>query len=324
MPALSIIIPTLNRGTTFRNTIAQVLRQDLQDFEIVIIDQSDAPERYAVKAFIDELSDDRLRYVFVESKNLPNARNEGLARISGRIVLFLDDDVVLLDGNFLAAHVRAFDDPAVGGVTGRTIERSLTSNSFRTVMKVTAGGRTLINLSGYEACAVDGLKGANMSFRASLFPELGGFDRNFIGSAILEDVDFSARVRAAGWALKFEPRAELLHLSAPRGGVRVGDAILREAWRFRLTCYFVLKHRGFVGLPSFIWTFGLIGIIRVLRWRQSGVAALLWQGVRDGWADWRRGPDQELPHQSASRLGGVPTWVDAHDRSEARQALGTR
>lgn len=315
VPALSIIVPTLNRGRVFRETIAQILLQDFQDYELLAVDQSDAPERTENEAFIRGLGDERLFYVHVERRNLPNARNEGLARASGGIVLFLDDDVVLLDGGFLGAHVRAFDEPGVGGVTGRTIERSLTSNSSTTVMRVTPGGRTLINLSGMEPCAVAGLKGANMSFRSSLFDALGGFDRNFIGSAILEDVDFSFRVGAAGWALRFEPRAELLHLSAPRGGVRVADAIAREAWRFRLTCYFVLKHRGLAGLAPFALTFGSIALARVLRWRRPSAATVLWDAVLSGWADWRRGPDEALsrrPAMPADRPARAALQVEAH------------
>ena len=303
MPVLSIIIPTLNRGRVFQDTVAQVLRQRLADFELIVVDQSDEPVRGQNEAFLHALGDDRVSYLFVPTKNLPNARNEGLARVGGAVVLFLDDDVILLGDDFLDAHVDAFRDPAVGGVTGRTIERSMASNSAGTAMHVTPGGRTIINLTGTTRCAVAGLKGANMSYRGSLFAELGGFDRNFVGSAILEDVDFSFRVTAAGRKLVFEPKAEMLHLSAPSGGVRVVDAIARECWRFQLTCYFVLKHRGIVGLLPFALTFGLIGAVRVLRWRQPKAALALWQACERGWQAWKRGPDQRL---AVSRLAEGP------------------
>lgn len=294
MPKLSIIIPTLNRGRVFAETIAQVRRQRFTDFELVVVDQSDDPLRRENETFIRELADPRVSYIHVERKNLPNARNEGLARVGGEVVLFLDDDVILLDEGFLDAHWDAYLDPGVGGVTGRTIERSLRSNSPRTAMHVSWGGRTVINLTGTERCFIAGMKGANMSFRASLFAQLGGFDRNFVGSAILEDVDFSFRATAAGWRLAFEPRAEMLHLSAPQGGVRVTDAIARECWRYQLTCYFVLKHRGLPGLLPFAVTFGLIAVVRVLRWRKPSAARLLWTAGQRGWIAWKQGPDQAL------------------------------
>ena len=275
MPTLSIIVPTLNRGPVFRRTVGHVLDQSFTDFELIVVDQSDQPERANNEAFLRAKGDTRLRYIQVPRKNLPNARNEGLALARGQIILFLDDDVVLLGDDFLDAHVDAYADASVGGVTGRTIERWLRSNSADTAMRVTWGGRTIINLAGTSRTTVAGLKGANMSFRADLFEQLGGFDRNFVGSAILEDVDFSFRASAAGWRLIFEPRAELLHLSAASGGVRVADEIAREGWRFQLTCYFVLKHRGRLGLLPFAATFGLIGLLRALRWLRPGTIPLL-------------------------------------------------
>lgn len=305
MPKLSIIIPTLNRGRVFQDTVRQVLRQRFTDFELVVVDQSDDEVRRANEAFVAALGDPRVRSIHVVRKNLPNARNEGLACVTGEVVLFLDDDVILIADDFLDAHVRAFDDPTVGGVTGRTIERSLLSNSAKTAMHVTPGGRTVINLTGTERRAVDGLKGANMSFRAALFRDLGGFDRNFTGSAILEDVDFSFRTAAAGWRLLFEPAAELLHLSAPAGGVRVTDLVARECWRFQLTCYFVLKHRGAPGLIPFAATFGAIGLVRAIRWRRPRAIGELWRACLRGRAAWRNGPDEGLTGRGGPRDVGA-------------------
>ncbi len=294
MPALSIVIPTLNRGPVLQRTVAQVLAQPFTDFELLVVDQSDPPIRAENEALLKAVDDPRLHYLFVSTKNLPNARNEALARVSGAVVLFLDDDVILLADDFLGAHMRAFADATVGGVTGRTVERALQSNSPGTAMHVTWGGRTVINLAGFEPCDIAGLKGANMSFRTALFAELRGFDRNFQGSAILEDVDISYRAKAAGWRLVFEPKAELLHLSAAAGGVRVTDLVGRECWRFQLTLYFVLKHRGISGLVPFAATFGTIALLRLVRWGRPRAALELWAACRRGWVAWRLGPDEEL------------------------------
>ena len=165
--------------------------------------------------FIEGLKDPRVHYIHLDQKNLPNARNEALAYVSSPVVLFLDDDVILIEEDFLETHLSAFDNPRVGGVTGRTLERSLHCNTQATAMHVTLGGRTIINLTGTERRLIPGLKGANMSFRREVFDSIGGFDRNYIGSAILEDIDFSARLSAAGWQMIFEPKAELLHLVRP-------------------------------------------------------------------------------------------------------------
>ena len=86
----------------------------------------------------------------------------------------------------------------------------------------------------------------------------------------------------------------MLHLSAPQGGVRITDVIARECWRYQLTCYFVLKHRGRLGLVPFAVTFGSIALVRMLRWRKANAAHLLWTACKRGWAAWTQGPDQDL------------------------------
>lgn len=295
MPELSVVIPTLNRGRLFHDTVRQVLAQDFPDFDLWLVDQSDPDQRTANGALVTTLADPRVHYFHLPVKGLPNARNEGLARCLGRIVLFLDDDVILLEPTFLAAHVRAYEDPAIGGVTGRIVERSVRPNAKDTAAHLSKGGRTITNMWGTEQRFIESCKGANMSYRRAAIDQIGGFDRRLRGTALLEDTDFSHRIREAGWKLLYDPACELVHLSAPSGGVRVEDALRGEIWRFRNTAYFVLKHRGPRHFPRFLATFGAIAAARAAKWKDPGAVAKLAQAIRDGVSDWREGPDQELP-----------------------------
>ncbi len=295
MPELSIVIPTLNRGRMFHDTVRQVLAQNFQDYELWLVDQSDAAHRAANEALVTTLADPRVRYLHLGVRGLPNARNEALARVKGKIILFLDDDVILLRDDFLNAHVETFADPRVGGVTGRIVERSVRPNVPGVSGHLSKGGRTLTNMWGTERCEILGLKGANMSYRAEAVAAVGGFDRNYKGTALLEDTDYSTRVRNAGWTLIFEPRAEMVHLSAASGGVRVEDAARAEYWRFRSTAYFILKNRGPRAFPRFLATFGAIASLRAVRWHSPGAVATLAGGIRDGVADFRAGADDGIP-----------------------------
>ena len=119
MPELSVLIPTLNRGRLFHDTVCGVLAQRFRDFELLVVDQSDPDGRAANERFLAEIADPRVRYLHLPVKGLPNARNEGLARATGDVVLFLDDDVILLDDGFLDAHLGPYrEDPRLGGLTG--------------------------------------------------------------------------------------------------------------------------------------------------------------------------------------------------------------
>lgn len=259
------------------------------------MDQSVGEAARQLRSALVELADPRIRYAKLDVPGLANARNEGIARSTGRVILFLDDDVILLGADFLSAHLGGFSNPRTGAVSGRIIERLNKQNTGRTRACVSLGGRTLDNMSGRRRVEISGLKGGNMSIRAELFAAIGGFDRNFSGTALLEDADFSARARLAGWNLVFEPAAELLHLSAPAGGTRVSSEREREWWRFRSTAYYIRKHRGRVGLLPFAATFALIGLKRVVQWKDPGLARYLISGVLAGLTAYRSGADQSLP-----------------------------
>jgi GT2 family glycosyltransferase len=287
--ALSIIIPTYNRAEKLAATLRDVTQQSMKDFDLWVIDQS-SPEQAAKNATaVTNLQDPRLNYVHLPTPGLPNARNEGLRRVKGDIVLFLDDDVILLVPNFLAAHLAAFDDPKVGGVTGRHIERTVTINSKRTACYVSIGGRTIFNLFGTTRQPIGSCKGSNMSFRATAIAQVGGFDRN---THLLEDTDYSVRIAKAGWQLMFEPDAELVHLSAPEGGVRKPNSIETEYRRFSSTAYYVFKHRGILGVVPFVAIFTLIAVSRVLRYRSIKVLPGYLQAILHGIALAKSGPDQ--------------------------------
>lgn len=309
-PALSVVICTYNRCTLLRRTVEQVLKQPFHALELIIIDQSDVLEAETNRATLQEMQDSRINYVHIARKGLPNARNEAIRRARAAIVLFLDDDVILLRDGFMAAHLAAYDDPRVGGVTGRHVERSVPINSRRTACHVSWSGRTIFNLFGRERVPIRTCKGSNMSFRAAVFAEVGGFDRR---TEMLEDADFSTRVVRAGWLLVFEPEAELVHLSTPSGGVRERNALRAECRRFRSTAYYVLKHRGVIGFAPFFIAFTLIAASRVLELRSVAALPILLNSILEGVRKWRAGPDEriELPLVTALASGcNLPVEAD--------------
>ena len=294
-PGLTVIIPTINRARYIADTVRQVLKQSFRNFELIVVDQSEVAVSSETATFITALADSRVSYLHLSQPGVANARNEGICRSRGEIILFLDDDVTLLTPDFLKAHLSRFTDPTIGAISGRIVERLNLPNARHTVARVSLSGRTIDNMFGTERVFLQGLKGGNMSIRTEIFRTLGGFDRNFDGTALLEEADFSTRMRAAGWKLAFEPKAELLHLSAPAGGNRVASEQEREWWRFRSTAYYVMKHRGPLGMLPFLATFGVIATHRALRWRSPRALFYLFNGIAAGLSAMQRGADETLP-----------------------------
>ena len=95
-PILTIAIPTFNSAHFLPDAIGSIMRQDLDDFEILIFDNASEDN---TEDLIRSLQNRRIRYV----RNLTNvgAQENGdrcLANSRGRYVKFLCADDVLLDG----------------------------------------------------------------------------------------------------------------------------------------------------------------------------------------------------------------------------------
>jgi glycosyltransferase involved in cell wall biosynthesis len=105
-PRASVIIPTYNKARYLDRTLASWLRQDSDDYEIVVIDDGSADEtRDVLRGYERRLP---LRHRSYPNGGRSAARNRALELAQGEIIIFSDDDRVVEPG-FVRAHVRAFD-----------------------------------------------------------------------------------------------------------------------------------------------------------------------------------------------------------------------
>ena len=223
---VSVILPTLGRGDLLCETISNILEQDYPDYEVIVVDQND-PSASCVAELAS--GDPKVRRFNIEEKGLPNARNYGVSKAKGEIVVFCDDDVILSEG-FISHHARNYGDEAVAGVAGRVLARDqhfadqrLEHNQARIAKIRWFGLCQYDNFDSKIRTYADIAQGCNMSFRKEVILKLGGFDKRFGGSAHLEETDFCIRLRNAGYRMVFDPKAELIHLKDSSGGCRAPD-----------------------------------------------------------------------------------------------------
>lgn len=116
---VSIILPTCERNGLALECVASILLNSYQSFEILVIDQDPGRslERDLAIRFPGE---QRIQYHFLETRALDAARNLGVDRARGGILVFADDDVEV-DREWLRAYVDAFAEctPPPGVVGGR-------------------------------------------------------------------------------------------------------------------------------------------------------------------------------------------------------------
>lgn len=93
MATVSVIIPTYNRAKLVQEAIESVLHQTLDDVEVIVVDDGSTDGTgEALRSRYDE----RVRYFYQANSGRSVARNRGVAASSGRYILFLDSDDLLL------------------------------------------------------------------------------------------------------------------------------------------------------------------------------------------------------------------------------------
>lgn len=261
----SVIIATKNRAADFSRTLQTLLVQTHLPEEIVIIDQSpDDSTKKAVERLAEEIcgsNNTKPGFVYIYDQSLIGvgaARNIGIERSSGDVLLFLDDDVIL-EPNFLAEMLGVYDgNPNVGGVSGvitnyprgslreRIIEEVFRLGSFRDERQ-----RIYWNadrLRNAPPIRVRKFGGGLMSVKRSMLKDVR-FDGNYRGAGS-EDIDFSWRL-SNHCALLMTPRARLLHVRTQAGGQR-------DHWvKYEVECNYYMYYRnwnsGIANRLCFLW-----------------------------------------------------------------------
>jgi GT2 family glycosyltransferase len=265
-PLISVIIPTYAREEPLRDTLEDVLKQDYPGFEVLVVDQTPT-HKPQIQAYLEQLASDRkISWFRVNWASLPGARNYGVRRASGEIILFIDDDVQMPIG-CLKAHARNYlEHPEIGAVAGRVFdrmklaekaavgsrEREVGDSSSLTTPHSPLPSYTIDDLppeamdpgiAWYYIDLVHTVKpqrvisarGCNMSFRRDIFTKYGlQFDERFRGSAVREESDFCLRSRATGYQIWYDPEAYLVHLGEETGGCH---DISTRSLQYQLTFY---------------------------------------------------------------------------------------
>ena len=217
-PAVSVIIPTYNRGTWLSETVESVLTQSFADFELLVIDDGSTDDTASVmERFLS------VRY-FRGNENLgvSHARNEGLRHAVGRYICFLDSDD-LWKKDKLKSQVEWMDqhpEYVVSYTDEIWIRNGVRVNPMKKHQK---RSEDIFN-DCLPLCIVSP---SSAIIKAELFDEIGSFDESL---PACEDYDFWLRI-AARYPFHFIPHK----LIVKRGGH--ADQLSRKYWgmdRFRV------------------------------------------------------------------------------------------
>jgi len=89
-PAVSVIVPSYNRGYCIVQCLQSVLSQTFVDFEIIVVDDASGDD---TRAQVASVFDSRIRYIVHDSnQGGAVARNTGIRIAQGEFIAFLDSD----------------------------------------------------------------------------------------------------------------------------------------------------------------------------------------------------------------------------------------
>ncbi len=229
-PRVSVVVCTHNGGRTLPQCLERLRALDYPDYEVIVVDDgsSDGSAEIA-RAHGTTL-------VQTEHRGLSFARNAGVARASGEIVAFLDDDAYP-DADWLhyvAASLRANAHAGMGGPNIPPEEDGLVADC----VAAAPGGPIHVLISDREA---EHVPGCNMAFRKSALEEIGGFDERFRAAG--DDVDVCWRLQEAGRTLGFSAGAVVMHRRRDsirrylkqQYGYGKAEALLERKWPSRYT-----------------------------------------------------------------------------------------
>ena len=227
LPRVSLIVPTRDQVKLLRACVEGLLeRTDYPNLEIIVVDNdSTHPDT------LDYLASLPARGVRVlphpHPFNYATINNMAAAEATGEIIGLINNDIEVLDGNWLKAMVAQLHQPGVGAVGAKL----LWPNGMVQHAGVTVGINGLAAHIGNLWRADDaGYLGLNQVARQQsavtaacllvhkpLFDEVSGLD-GYRYPVAFNDVDFCLRIRQLGRRIVWTPLATLIHAeSASRG-----------------------------------------------------------------------------------------------------------
>lgn len=207
-PRLSVVVATYNRGPSLVRLFELIAAQQVSaDFEVVLVD--DGSTQPAAPLVEHQSWPFPLTTLRQDNTGQAIARQRGVDRATGEIIVILDDDMEV-PPDFLAAHLEAHDGGARVGLGYIAPPKDTGSLSLferfhiHQIQQFVAAMRRGVAPRGVHLCT------GNVSFRREDFLEVGGFDESLARS---EDRELGVRLEKHGAKLAFVERAKSLHNS---------------------------------------------------------------------------------------------------------------
>jgi glycosyltransferase involved in cell wall biosynthesis len=209
-PHVSLIVCTRNRASRLAVCLEHLARLQAPPggWELVLVDNGSRDETGKRITEFARQVDFSVIHVHEPRPGLGRARNTGVARARGDILVFTDDDCYA-QPDYLIQMCRVFDESRPGYAGGRITRHDPTDDPATTKDVPTAE-----EFPPHAFVPAGAIHGANMALRREVIEAVGGFDPLLGAGAPLragEDLDLLSRASWAGWAGVYDPRPVVAH-----------------------------------------------------------------------------------------------------------------
>ena len=222
-PKVSIIVPTKDHFSILKVCIDSLIaKTTYSNYEILVVDNQ-TTQTSALKYMANLLKrEPRVRVLkYNKPFNYSDMNNQAVAQCDGDVLLFLNNDVEILDGDWLTEMVRHAARAEVGCVGAKllypdyTIQHGGVALGMHGVADHMYRGledSAEADPYGYLHCVrnTGAVTGAVLAVRRSVFEAVGRFDAKKLPVAF-NDVDLCLKAEVAGFRTVWTPYAYLIH-----------------------------------------------------------------------------------------------------------------
>ena len=226
-PLVSVIIPNKDEKETL-HTCLEMLEKNTsyQNFEIIIVENNSTTDE--IFRYYKELSGNPRIHLLRWGKefNYSAINNFAAAHAKGEYLLFLNNDVKSINGDWLEEMLGVCQRPEVGGVGAKLIYPDNTIQHAGCVIGMGGiAGHMFVDMpadrTGYLHKAsllqdMSAVTAACLMMKKEVFEQTGGFTEEL--AVAFNDVDLCLKARKKGYLIVYDPYAKLYHMESKTRG----------------------------------------------------------------------------------------------------------
>jgi GT2 family glycosyltransferase len=245
MPTISIVIVTFNRPNDVLALLHDINRMKGNDLLLeVILLNNQSTESY--QTVVDSIGGFQYKVdYFTTAKNLGVAggRNAAASRANGDVLIFLDDDILIPDTEFLIKVVQSFNVRTDEGRPVAVINYKVLYAENNQVQRTAFPHKDFDRYIHQPRFFTYYFVGCAHAFRRDVWNEMGGYPEDFFYG--MEEYDLSYRLLANGYSIAYDASVVVLHKESAAGRTPKPIQLSmmwfnksRVAWRYLPKRYF--------------------------------------------------------------------------------------